>query len=147
MRLDEGLSAGPPGECSSAKGQPSVTLLKLPARHQGKNTKQKPTHAHDSGDVTVLHVSLFHEIVNEFLARWSEHTCIHKSPVRMVLLQQHHWNHFLRRPSSGSDTRQSFQVPLAGTSPHRPCPVLHKTEHGWHLPCPFRDRPGTPDCC
>ena len=24
---------------------------------------------------------------------------------------------------------------------------LHRTEHGWHSPCPLRDRPSTPDCC
>ena len=49
---------------------------------------------------------------------------------------------------SVSETRQSFQGPLAGTSPHCcPCPRLHKTAHGWHSPCPLRDRPSIPDCC
>ena len=34
MRRDEALSAGPSGECSSVKGQPSVALLKLPLKQQ-----------------------------------------------------------------------------------------------------------------
>ena len=175
MRYDEALSARPTGECSSAKRDHLSHCSNYLPDNKQTNTclwrqeYKKSTHTHNSGVTTVLHhMSLFRESMNS-LARWSEkrkvifgsvhpaHLCSQDTGPHGFIagLSARIFPWFLglldlqmNAGRSSSDTRQSFQGPLASASPHCcPCPKLHKTEHEWHLPYPSQDLPGIPSCC